>query len=327
MYCILKLFDLMCYVGVIVSDIKQELVGIDNMMLVCEFDALMRKSIFDYKPDTVGCIHLEFENFESVSQQYLDLWAELTGDNLKNMLPDCPFLSVGIDGCKGKWLAVAVSHSGFEVNLFDNIREICAHYEKADSILIDMPIGLAENIKDTRPDADLRKHLKGKTSSVFNTPCRQAVYQTEYTKASDINYKIMGNKLSRQSFAILPKIREIDLYLKTNPTWKNRLLESHPEYCFALFNEGFPIPENKRTADGRAKRLALLRKYYPKNSELLNAFKLKYPALASKTDDLLDALSLAVIGGIGLQNGFHTIPSIPSKDAKGIKMQIVGANI
>lgn len=116
-------------------------------------------------------------------------------------------------------------------------------------------------------------------------------------------------------------------FCETYYTLSNRLLESHPEYCFSLLNAGLPVRENKRTADGAAKRLALLRKYYPKSDELLEIFKTKYPALLSKTDDLLDALSLAVIGAIGLKNGFHTIPNIPSKDAKSINMQIVGANI
>lgn len=305
------------------TQIKQ----IDELMLVCEFNALMRKPVFDYQPDMVGRINLELESLELVCQQYIDFWTELSGENPESVLTDYSFLSVGIDGCKGKWLAVAISHSGYEVNLFDDIREVCAHYENVDSILIDMPIGLAENIKDTRPDAELRRCLKGKASSVFNVPCRQAVYQTGYEASSNVNHEIMGKKLPKQSFAIIPKIREIDHFLQTNPVWKNRLLESHPEYCFSLLNAGLPVLENKQTADGMTKRLAILSKYYFQSHELLGAFKAKYPALSSKTDDLLDALSLAIMGAIGLKNGFHSIPSIPSEDAKAIKMQIVGANL
>ncbi len=305
------------------AQIKQ----IDDLMLVCEFNTLMCKPVFDYKPEIVGSIHLELESFESVCQQYIDFWKELTGKKLESALPDRPFLSVGIDGCKGKWLAVAISHSEYKINLFNDIREVCEHYENADSILIDMPIGLPESMKDIRPDAELRKALKGKTSSVFNVPCRQAVYQTEYEATSKINYEIMGKKLPKQSFAILPKIREIDHFLQINPTWKNRLLESHPEYCFSLLNAGSPVLENKQTANGMTKRLAILNKYYSKSHELLQDFKVNYPALSSKTDDILDALSLALIGAMGIKNGYHTIPSIPSEDVKAIQMQIVGANL
>lgn len=49
--------------------------------------------------------------------------------------------------------------------------------------------------------------------------------------------------------------------------------------------------------------------------------------MASKNDDLLDALVLAVVGKIGLKNGFYTIPDIPLTDEKAIKMQIIGANL
>lgn len=306
-----------------VMQVKQ----IDDLMLVCEFNALMRKPVFDHQPNMVGHIDLEQQNFESVCQKYLDCYAELSGKEAKCSFKNSAFLSVGIDGCKGKWLCVAISHNGYEVNLFDTIREVCEHYGRADSILVDMPIGLPESTNDMRPDAALCKALKGKASSVFNVPCRQAVYQTEYEMASITNNDIMGKKLSKQSFAILPKIKEVDLFLQTNPVWKNCLLESHPEYCFSILNSGLPVIENKQTAEGMTKRLSLLEQYYPKSCELLNFFKMRYPTLASKYDDLLDALVLAVVGAIGLTNGFHTIPSIPSEDGKAIKMQIIGANL
>lgn len=306
-----------------VMQVKQ----IDDLMLVCEFNALMRKPVFDYLPDMVGYISLKQESFESVCQKYIDYFKVLSDEEAESTLPNYSFLSIGIDGCKGKWLSVAISHAGYEVNLFDNIREVCEHYERAESILIDMPIGLPECANHMRPDAELRKALKGKASSVFNVPCRQAVYQTEYEKASATNHEIMGKKLSKQSFAILPKIKEVDLFLQTNPAWKNRLLESHPEYCFALLNAGVPVIENKQTDEGMIKRISLLEQYYPNSRELLNCFKVRYPALASKNDDLLDALVLAVIGTIGLKKGFHTIPDLPSEDAKTIKMQIIGANL
>lgn len=306
-----------------VMQVKQ----IDDLMLVCEFNALMRKPVFDYQPNMASHIHLELESFESVCQKYLDCYAELYGKEAESSFEDSAFLSVGIDGCKGKWLCVAISRTGCEVNLFDHIREVCEHYEPADSILIDMPIGLPENANDMRPDAALRKALKGKASSVFNVPCRQAIYQAEYEKASATNHEIMGKKLSKQSFAILPKIKEVDLFLQTNPAWKNHLLESHPEYCFSLLNSGLPVIENKQTAEGMTKRLSLLQQHYPNSCELLNRFKMRYPTLASKNDDLLDALVLAVVGKIGLKKGFYTIPDIPLTDEKAIKMQIIGANL
>lgn len=169
--------------------------------------------------------------------------------------------------------------------------------------------------------------LSGKASSVFNTPCRQAVDESDYPNASNVNFKIMGRKLTKQSFAIMPKIKELDSFLHNHPKWKNRILESHPEYCFFLLNAGAPIPENKQTTEGSMKRRNILNKYYSECDGLLEMFKSKYPTLSAKTDDFLDALALAVIGGIGLKTGYHSIPKCPSVDARGIKMQIIGANL
>ena len=51
------------------------------------------------------------------------------------------------------------------------------------------------------------------------------------------------------------------------------------------------------------------------------------PSLANRMDDVLDALVLAVIGAIGIEQGFTSLPTIPPVDATGLKMQIVGAVI
>jgi hypothetical protein len=39
---------------------------------------------------------------------------------------------VGIDACKGKWVAASISDVGFEVNKFDTIEDICRHYPDCD---------------------------------------------------------------------------------------------------------------------------------------------------------------------------------------------------
>ncbi|OCA98706.1 DUF429 domain-containing protein [Clostridium beijerinckii] len=51
---------------------------------------------------------------------------------------------------------------------------------------------------------------EGKTSSIFNTPCRQATYAENYTKAIEENKANLGAGLSLLSYVICGKIREID---------------------------------------------------------------------------------------------------------------------
>ena len=234
--------------------------------------------------------------------------------------------SVGIDGCKGGWVAVALSRGKVEVVIHENIAEICQRYNTANSIIIDMPIGLPEKIEDMRPDKELREYLKGKASSVFSTPCRQAVYAPDYTQAIEENKRVLGLSISPLTYAIVPKIREIDIFLTTNPEWQNRLVESHPEYCFALLNKNKPVFEKKKTSIGVKTRLALLSEYYEESHEVVEQFQ-KNPGSASKTDDVIDALVLSVIGILGLRFGFTTLPEEPRKDAKGLYMQIIGARI
>lgn len=300
---------------------------IDDDMLVCEFDALMKKKVFEHTPQLTGKPNFKTASFFEVEAEFIRIFNTLTKADTQSLLPEMEFLSVGIDGCKGKWLAVTLSNKDFDVELFDNISDVCSNYQAANSIIIDMPIGLAESKADVRPDSELRKHLKGKSSCVFNTPCRQAVYAKNYTQAIAENQKILDLSISPFSNAIIPKIREIDLFLQTHPQWKNRLLESHPEYCFMLLNGGQPILQNKKTSEGSAARIRVLQSVYPRTRELIEFFKTKYPRLSSKLDDVLDALALAVIGGIALKSGVCVLPGEPMLDAKGIKMQIIGAEL
>ncbi|MDL2232405.1 DUF429 domain-containing protein [Ruminococcaceae bacterium OttesenSCG-928-L11] len=304
-----------------------EIKRIDDAMLFYEFVELMDEKLFSVEPKIESLPSIKVSDFGVVESQFLSEFDSLTTGVINNYFPDKPFLSVGIDGCAGKWAVVALSEHGFEIALHKNITEICEKYGNAHSVIIDMPIGLVESDKEIRPDQILRKNLKGKASSVFNTPCRQAVYASGYSAAIAENQKVLNLKITPLSNAIIPKIKEIDTFLRDNPNWKNRLVESHPEYCFALLNGGTPISQNKQTPEGVNTRLILLSKYYADSYRVIERFQKLVPKMAKTPDDVLDALALAIIGAIGLRFGFTTLPEKPSKDSAGLYMQIVGANI
>jgi predicted RNase H-like nuclease len=120
------------------------------------------------------------------------------------------------------------------VEHYRSFAEICSKYSDSDSILVDMPIGLPENRDEISPDAEARRILAGRSSCIFNTPCREAVYTDDYREASEINKKILSKGLSKQSFAICNNIREIDEFLAKVPEFRNKVRESHPEICFAM---------------------------------------------------------------------------------------------
>jgi predicted RNase H-like nuclease len=185
---------------------------------------------------------------------------------------------------------------------------------------------LPEDVKDIRPDSEARTYLSGRTSCIFNTPCRQAVYEEEYFEASQINKNYLGKGLSKQFFAICNQIREIDELLEKAPEFKGKLRESHPEVCFAVLatKDDFYLPlyNSKHTEDGFWDRVEVLEEFYNRTREFVSYISSR-PVLRSHQVDCMDALCLAVSGLLGLNNGFTSIPSDPVKDARGLNMEIV----
>lgn len=238
---------------------------------------------------------------------------------------DRGYSCIGIDGCKGKWIAVYISNNGFEVGKFKTINDICNQYSNSDSYIIDIPIGLIEDKSQMRPDRLVKKELGKKGSSIFEVPCRQAVYAVDKKKARELNISILGKSLSEQTLGITKAIRQVDEFLQSNPQWKNKLLESHPEFCFSKLNNNQPILEHKMTTEGQLKRLEILTRYYPEANKVVDKFLTDVP-YRKKIDDVVDALCLAVTGKLILEKGLKTIPENPMMDSMRLLMQMVYAD-
>lgn len=201
---------------------RKQIEDVDDILLHYEFEEFMHFSIFDTPPELATQHDFTQRDFTSVEKEFLSLFNRLAHKQVQ-------FKSVGIDGCKGGWVTVSISNTGFEIDIIGDIGEIFLNHNGCDCVLVDMPIGLPQSTDDVRPDAAVRTILKGKASSIFSTPCRQAVFAKTYGEANEINRQVLGKGLSKQSYAICGKIKEIDEYLCNNPQYKNRLLESHPE--------------------------------------------------------------------------------------------------
>ena len=158
---------------------------IDHDMLICEFDAFMEKNVFDNVPSMNSKPNFEYYNSKSIKHEFLRIF---TYPN-KNM---CQSISVGIDAAKKDWVVACLEGDDINVEIFTSLNKLLSKYANADSIIIDIPIGLPESKNDVRPDQKLRNYLKGKASSVFNTPCRDAVYIEDYSKSHEVNREIMG---------------------------------------------------------------------------------------------------------------------------------------
>lgn len=305
--------------GDLTEEEKQQIKDVDDALLYFEFIELMDIPVFDIAPEKLMEHDFSQRDFTNVESEFIYIFNRLTQG--KRGLS-----SVGIDGCRGGWIAVNITDTGFEVELYKSIQEICSKYADSNSLLVDMPIGLPEDVKDIRPDSEARTYLSGRTSCIFNTPCRQAVYEEEYFEASQINKNYLGKGLSKQSFAICNQIREIDEFLDKAPEFKGNLRESHPEICFAVLatKDDFYLPlyNSKHTEDGFWDRVEVLGEFYDRTREFVSHIS-SHPLLRSHQVDCVDALCLAVSGLLGLNNGFTSIPNAPSKDARGLNMEIV----
>ncbi|MDI6632332.1 MAG: DUF429 domain-containing protein [Thermoanaerobacteraceae bacterium] len=151
---------------------------------------------------------------------------------------------VGVDGCRGQcWLAVILGADGrAEARVFSDIFALWQECKAASLILIDIPIGLRDGgALERRCDKEARKRLGPKRgASVFPVPCRAALRADSYEEASEINRQHTGRKLSKQSWGILLKIRQVEELVTGDAEARARIRESHPEICFWAL-AGYPM--------------------------------------------------------------------------------------
>jgi predicted RNase H-like nuclease len=167
----------------------------------------------------------------------------------------------GIDGCKAGWIVVHYDHGQFADTLVTTQKHLLEIFIGHDRVFIDIPIGIASNTTSRECDRLLRDKLgTGYRNSVFNPPVREALYAGTYQDACQINYRITGKKISKQCWNICPKIRELDGLMRDIPTFKEKILECHPELLFKILNNRNSLIHKKKTEDGKRLRLSLLEK-------------------------------------------------------------------
>ncbi len=306
------------------QELKQ-LADIDTDLLYYEFEHLHQRNIREDITKLCSQPDIAERSMTAVEEKFIQM-ARL----IMNMLApqEKGYKCVGIDSCKKGWAAFWQYSSGSYVfKIYNDISALMQEHKDADCLLIDIPIGLPETRQDelARPDQELRKRLPGKKSSVFNTPCRQAVYIQDKQAAKARNIEFLNKSLSEQSLGFSRKIREIDEFLLENPQYIGRLRESHPEYGFAVLNQGKPLLSKKSEVSGLDERIRLLTRYFTYTEQAIHEITSQYRKQV--INDFLDAMVLSVIGCIGMQKGFETIPEEPQKDCKGLPMEIVYSRV
>jgi predicted RNase H-like nuclease len=187
---------------------------------------------------------------------------------------------LGVDGCKGGWVAVALDDGAVA-----DIRVVAAFEQLVDDpaavIGVDIPMGDVDGGRrraDQAARALLPRNLK---STIFNSPPLRALAASSYEDACRVAEELTGKKLSKQSHALRHKILDVQAHWLAQP---DRLYEVHPELAFQEL-AGAPLTHSKKTWVGQRFRSALLAKAGIELPDDLDG-----PAAA---DDLLDAAAVA----------------------------------
>lgn len=227
------------------------------------------------------------------------------------------------DGCKAGWIALnRVAGGGVQARLCATAAELVAQLRGLDPqpqvLLIDMPIGLpAQGAR--RCDQLARQWLGVRRSSLFPAPIRPVLGAASWEQACAIREGIEGKRMSRQSWNITARVRELDALLQAEPRLQAWLREGHPELSFTLL-AGAPLPEIKKTAAGKALRLVLVDRHF--GAGAFTAVRQQFRRGQVGDDDILDAFAALWSAERFLRGEAITLPPAAEHDPTGLAMAI-----
>ena len=229
--------------------------------------------------------------------------------------------AIGADACRGGWVVAAadVDAAGRAGTIvLSVVRDFGAILAMgADRIAIDIPIGLEPERRPGGRAADVaaRSLLDlARGSSVFPAPPRPALALRRF---DDPARAVHG--LTQQSFALIPRIRDVDSHVHPGLQDPARshpfVMEVHPELVFADLDDGVPLPASKRSEEGRIRRRVLL------EGVLGRPIPEIHPPGAAD-DDVLDALACLWVAMSPAGRLSALPPGDPPRDERGLAMRI-----
>lgn len=233
---------------------------------------------------------------------------------------------VGVDGCPEGWVAVAYDQTYLECQVVETAAELWTTYEHAQTILVDIPIGLREDSAEPRRcDTAAREALGRRGNSVFPAPIRAAAHAPEYERAKALQERHTDGSLGRQTWAICDKIAELDELLGETAAARGTVREAHPEVCFWALAGGEPTRYSK-TGQPAAAVWERVDRLETVDADLLEHVRTAGRGLGGRAgnDDLLDAFALALTAS-DRTGALRTLPDEPARDPAGLPMEMVYA--
>ena len=228
----------------------------------------------------------------------------------------------GVDGCPAGWLCIfeELPSRRLGSKIFATIGDLFAAAPETEVLAIDIPIGLTET-GSRQCDVAARRVLGTKrASSVFPAPIRPALFADTYPEACEISFRTQQKKLSKQSWAIYPKICEVDALLQKDDGIARRVYEVHPEVTFAAWN-GAPINDPKKSGAGFARRSHLITAHF--GEEAFESVRGRYSRRRAADDDILDAFAALWTAERIAAGRSESLPPAAVIDEAGLPMRIV----
>jgi predicted RNase H-like nuclease len=254
-------------------------------------------------------------------------------------MSEAPWLA-GADGCPSGWIVAFVRPDAPEarVRTVPSLADALTSDEQPHILVVDIPIGLPDSGSRGGRAAEnaVRPLLGQRQSSVFSIPSRKAVFAEPGPFAGQVALYEAHRRASAvaratceppkgiaiQAFMIFPKIREVDVLLRSDASLVKRVFETHPEVAFWRLNGERALGEPKKVK-GRCydPGLALRRQLLVAAGFPADAVR-GPPPRGAGPDDLLDAFACAAVARrihAGLAKPF---PDPPPCDSFGLPMAI-----
>ena len=159
---------------------------------------------------------------------------------------------VGVDVWAGAWVAVGLSERVEHVAVFERLADVVAAFTASSVFGVDIPIGLPDS-GVRLADAEARRFVGPRSSSVFSAPPRAVLTEPTYQAALARSRREHGRGLSSQAYHLGAKILEAEVVAAAD----DRITEVHPEVSFRALKEA-PLEYAKKTWNGQMERRALL---------------------------------------------------------------------
>ncbi|PKH37123.1 Predicted nuclease (RNAse H fold) [Nocardioides alpinus] len=234
--------------------------------------------------------------------------ADAAEPRLEPLVPPAPVL--GVDACPTGWVGVLLDRDlraqVFVARTITELVDLVDETSRVAVVAIDIPIGLPDT-SGRAADAEARRVLVGKSSSIFSTPTRAALEADTYAEGRAANLAATDGttSVSAQAYALREKVLQVDAWVRSGAQPGVRVVEVHPELSFTRM-AGAPVLARKKDPEGVAAR-----------REALAAHGITAPAwfrgAGFGEDDLLDACAAAwsaVRHSLGVAESFPAQPEV-----------------